>query len=268
MLHATCEAPEPVPVIHHAAITEPHRVARLLQDICQYEGEETTRIALQLAPLLFVRPGELRKARWEEVDLQSSQWRIPAQRMKGRIQHIVPLSAQALGWLDRLNRLTGHTELMFPTKNNAKRCMSDNTLNKALRAMGYRHGQMTAHGFSTLASTLLSEHGWPEEVVERQLAHIDNNRVRAAYNHAQHLPMRAVMMQAWADYLDDLRANQLTSGALVFDRDAFARADNFDPSVQFNSLKSMIEARRAGGRTGTKFPRTRNVKQRRTLLKD
>jgi len=203
-------------VVHHAAITDPRRVARLLRDISRYEGEETTRIALQLAPLLFVRPGELRKARWEEIDEQSAQWRIPAQRMKGRILHIVPLSAQALDWIARLSRLTEHTELLFPTKIDSKRCMSDNTLNKALRAMGYRHGQMTAHGFRALASTLLSEHGWPEEVVERQLAHVDRNKVRAAYNHAQHLPLRAVMMQTWADYLDDLRSDRFTTRVLVF----------------------------------------------------
>lgn len=207
---------EPVPVIHHAAITDPRQVARLLRDISQYDGEETTRIALQLAPLLFVRPGELRKARWEEIDEKSAQWRIPPQRMKGRILHIVPLSAQALEWIARLSHLTGHTELLFPTKIDATRCMSDNTLNKALRAMGYRHGQMTAHGFRTLASTLLSEHGWPEEVIERQLAHVDRNKVRAAYNHAQHLPLRTVMMQAWADYLDCLRANVFTTQALDF----------------------------------------------------
>jgi integrase len=207
---------EPVPVVHHAAITDPRRVARLLRDIGRYEGEETTRIALQLAPLLFVRPGELRKARWEEIDVQSAQWRIPAQRMKGRILHIVPLSAQALVWIARLSRLTGHTQLLFPAKIDSKRCMSDNTLNKALRAMGYHHGQMTAHGFRTLASTLLSEHGWPEEVVERQLAHVDRNKVRAAYNHAQHLPLRAVMMQTWADYLDDLRSDRFTTRVLVF----------------------------------------------------
>jgi integrase len=203
-------------VIHHAAITDPHRIARLLRDINQYHGEETTRIALQLAPLLFVRPGELRKARWEEIDEESAQWRIPAQRMKGRNLHIAPLSAQALERIARLRHLTGHTELLFPTKIDAMRCMSDNTLNKALRSMGYRHEQMTAHGFRTLASTLLSEHGWPEEVVERQLAHIDRNKVRAAYNHAQHLPLRAVMMQAWADYLDCLRANVFTTHALDF----------------------------------------------------
>jgi integrase len=212
---------EPVPAIHHAAVTDPHRVARLLQDIDQYHGSETTRIALQLAPLLFVRPGELRKARWEEIDVHSARWRIPAQRMKGRILHIVPLSTQALSQLARLHQLTGHSEFLFPAKINAKRCMSDNTLNKALRAMGYRHEQMTVHGFRTLASTLLSEHGWPEEVVERQMAHIDSNRVRAAYNHAQHLPLRAVMMQAWAEYLDDLRENQFSTHVLKVHRCPF-----------------------------------------------
>lgn len=207
---------EAVPVIHHAAITDPHRVARLLRDINRYQGNETTRIALQLAPLLFARPGELRKARWEEFDEQSAQWRIPAQRMKARIIHLVPLSAQALARIGRLRQLTGHTEFLFPAKTDANRCMSDNTINKALRAMGYRHEQMTAHGFRTLASTLLSEHGWPEEVVERQLAHIDRNKVRAAYNHAQHLPLRAVMMQAWADYLDNLQANAFSTQVLNF----------------------------------------------------
>jgi integrase len=207
---------EAVPVAHHAGITDPQRVARLLRDINRYHGNETTRIALQLAPLLFARPGELRKARWGEFDEQSAQWRIPAQRIKGRIIHLVPLSAQALARIGRLRQLTGHTEFLFPAKIDPKRCMSDNTLNKALRAMGYRQEQMTAHGFRTLASTLLSEHGWPEEVVERQLAHVDRNQVRAAYNHAQHLPLRAVMMQAWANYLDDLQANAFSTQVLNF----------------------------------------------------
>jgi integrase len=134
----------------------------LLRDINQYHDEETTRIVLQLAPLLFASPASCERHAWEEIDEESAQWGMPTQRMKGHIIHIVPLSAQALEQIARLRHLTGHTKLMFPTTFNAIRCMSDNALNKALRSMGYRHEQ-TAHGFRTLASTLLSEYVGPRK---------------------------------------------------------------------------------------------------------
>ncbi len=158
------------------------------------------------SPLLFVRPGELRKAEWTEFNLDAAEWRIPAERMKMREQHIVPLSTQGVAILRELHALTGSRRYVFPGARTNGRPMSENTVNAGLRRLGYAKDEMTGHGFRSIASTLLNEHGWHRDAIERQLAHAERNNVRAAYNFAEHLPERRKMMQAWADYLDGLRA--------------------------------------------------------------
>lgn len=196
----------PVVSTARAAITEPAKVGKLLRAIDVYEGSLVTKCALRLAPLVFVRPGELRKAEWAEMDLDNAQWRIPAARMKMREEHIVPLSTQAAAILRELQPLTGRGRYVFPSHRSTMRTMSENTVNAALRYMGFDKDTMTGHGFRAMASTRLNELGWAPDVIERQLAHAERNKVRAAYNRAQYLDERTRMMQAWADYLDGLRA--------------------------------------------------------------
>ena len=192
--------------VHHASITEPQGVAALLHSIDGYRGSNVTRYALQLAPLVFVRPGELRKAEWSEMDLVASEWRIPAERMKMRSKHIVPLSTQAAAVLRALQPLTGKGRYVFPGARSRDRPMSENTVNGALRRLGWSGAEMTGHGFRSMASTLLNEQGWNRDAIERQLAHSERNSIRAAYNFAEHLPERRRMMQAWSDYLDTLKS--------------------------------------------------------------
>ena len=189
---------------HHASITDPMRVGELMRAIDGYRGSLVTKCALRLAPLVFVRPGELRKAEWIEFDLDGAEWRIPAARMKAREQHIVPLAKQAVAILRELHGLTGEKQHVFPGVRTNGRAMSENTVNAALRRLGYAKDEMTGHGFRSMASTLLNEQGWHRDAIERQLAHAERNNVRAAYNFAEHLPERRKMMQAWADYLDKL----------------------------------------------------------------
>jgi len=153
-----------------------------------------------------VRPGELRRAEWSEIDLEAAEWRIPAAKMKMREAHTVPLSRQAVAILRELHPLTGRGQYVFSGARSADRPMSENTVNAALRRLGYDKDTMTGHGFRSLASTILHEQGWPSDIIERQLAHAERNKIKAAYNRAQHLPERRRMMQAWADYLDGLRA--------------------------------------------------------------
>lgn len=188
-----------------AAVTEPKEVGKLLRALHAYKGRFVTACALKLAPLLFVRPGELRGAEWSEIDLAAGEWRIPAERMKMRQEHIVPLSRQALDVLHELHALTGSRRFVFPSVRTSDQPMSENTITGALRRMGYSGKEMTAHGFRALASTRLNEMGFPVDHIERQLAHAPRDRVRAAYNRAQHLAERKKMMQTWADYLDALR---------------------------------------------------------------
>ncbi|MFO1205498.1 MAG: tyrosine-type recombinase/integrase [Burkholderiales bacterium] len=195
----------PVNVRHHASLTDPRDVAGLLRAIDGYAGSFVVRCALRLAPLVFVRPGELRHAEWCEFDLAKSEWRIPAAKMKMREQHLVPLSEQAVAILREIEPLTGSGRYVFPSRRTTAQPISENTLNAALRYLGYDHGMMTSHGFRSTASTLLHELGYPHAVIERQLAHAERNRVSAAYNFAEHLPERRTMMQAWSDYLDALR---------------------------------------------------------------
>ena len=191
---------------HHASIRSPREVGALMRAIDGYDGRLLTKFALRLAPLLFVRPGELRHATWGEFDFEQREWRIPAGRMKARQPHIVPLSRQALAILQELKALTGRNCLLFPGERSSERPMSDNTLNGALRRLGYSRDQITAHGFRAMASTLLNELGWNGDAIERQLAHGERKGSRAVYNYAQYLPERERIMQAWADYLDHLRS--------------------------------------------------------------
>jgi integrase len=181
-------------------------VGELLRAIDGYVGDPATVAALKLAPLVFVRPGELRGAEWREFDLEAAEWRIPRERMKMGERHIVPLSRQALVILRGLQPLTGRGRLLFPSLRSRERPISENTLGAALRRLGYSKDEMTAHGFRSVASTLLNEQGFSPDVIELQLAHAERNKVRAAYNRAQRLDERRKMMQAWADYLDGLKA--------------------------------------------------------------
>lgn len=191
---------------HHAAITDPAKVGELMRAIDGFSGGLVVASALKFAPLVFVRPGELRKAEWSEFDLDNAEWRIPAERMKMRATHIVPLSAQVVAILRDLQPLTGHSRYVFPSIRSPRDPMSENTVTAALRRLGYTGDEMTGHGFRSMASTMLHEQGWNTDVIERQLAHAERNRVKAAYNHAEYLPERRKMMQAWADHLDTLRA--------------------------------------------------------------
>ena len=192
-------------VTHHAAITEPLKLGDLLRALHAYRGGFVVASALKLAPLLFVRPGELRDAEWSEIDLDAATWCIPAHKMKMRASHIVPLSSQAVAILRELQALTGRGQYVFPSPRTSGRPMSENAVTAALRALGYDGDTMTAHGFRSTASTLLHEQGYPSDVIERQLAHKEGNAVKDAYDRAQHLPERIAMMQAWSDYLDALR---------------------------------------------------------------
>jgi integrase len=197
----------PVVTRSHASITEPARVGELLRAIDGYEGQPATHAALKLSPLLFVRPGELRAADWSEFDLVQAEWRIPGPRMKMKEPHLVPLATQAIVILSELHALTGPQGLVFPSLRSAQRPLSNNTINAALRRLGYTTDDMTAHGFRSMASTLLNEQGWHPDLIELQLAHSERNRTRAVYNKAQRLAERRKMMQTWADYLDGLKVS-------------------------------------------------------------
>ena len=191
---------------HFATITDPKEIGELLRAIDGYQGSLITRCALQLAPLVFVRPGELRHAEWREISLNNAEWRLPPAKMKMRRDHIVPLSRQALSILEELNPLTSSGTYIFPSVRSVARPMSENTINGALRRLGYSKAEMTGHGFRSMASTVLNEHNWNRDAIERQLAHVEGNSVRAAYNYAEHLEERRRMMQWWADYLDGLKS--------------------------------------------------------------
>ena len=207
------DALKPVQVEHMPAITDPKRVGELLRAIEGYEGMPVTRAALQLAPLLFVRPGELRKAEWSEFDLDAGEWRIPAERMKrskqdkaNGVPHLVPLPTQATAILSDLHPLTGHGRYVFPSARTGERPMSDNAVLSALRRMGFPKDEMTGHGFRAMARTMLAERlGVDESVIEAQLAHAVSGALGRAYNRTQFAEQRRSMMQAWAGYLDQLR---------------------------------------------------------------
>lgn len=202
---------KPVAVKNRSAITMPSQIGELLRRIHAYHGQPATEAALKLAPLLFVRPGELRRAEWSELHLDGKkpEWRIPPAKMKMRDEHLVPLSTQAVEILRDLEPITGGGgRYVFPSIRGADRPISENTVNLALRAMGYTGDEMTGHGFRAMASTLLNEQGFAPDVIELQLAHKERDVVRAAYNRATRLDERRKMMQAWADYLDELRVGK------------------------------------------------------------
>lgn len=193
-------------VTHYAAITDAKRVGDLLRAIDDYDGSGVTKLALQLAPHVFVRPGELRKADWSEIDLDGTIWAIPVGRTKMRKPHQVPLSRQAVALFRELHSATGETGFVFPSIRTRTRPMSENTLNGALRRLGYGSDEMTAHGFRAMASTLLNESGkWNPDAIERALAHGDSDKVRAAYHRGAHWDERVAMAQWWSDHLDMLR---------------------------------------------------------------
>lgn len=179
-------------------------VPELLRKIEAYQGSAYTRLAMKLMAYTFVRTGELIGARWEEFDLEAAEWRIPAERMKMRTPHIVPLAPQAVEVLQALQTVSGGRTLLFPGERDHERPMSNNTILAALKRMGYA-GRMTGHGFRGLASTILHEQGYPHHVIELQLAHQERNQVSAAYNHATYIRERRAMMTAWAAHLDKLR---------------------------------------------------------------
>lgn len=190
-------------VRHRAAIIDPKQVGQLLRDIYAYQGTYVVQMALRLSPLLFQRPGEIRQMLWDDVDLVAKEWRPYIS--KTDFHHIVPLSRQALEILEAIQPLTGGGQYVFPSSRGDGRPMSDNTIRTALITLGYDSTIQTAHGFRTIASTLLNEQGWSPDAIERQLAHAPRDQVRAAYNRAQYLDERRRMMQSWADYLDRLK---------------------------------------------------------------
>jgi integrase len=194
-------------VSHRPAIVDPAGIGALLRAIDGFDGQTTTRAALRLAAYVFVRPGELRHAEWEEFDLNAAVWSLPAEKMKMRRPHRVPLARQSLAILRELQEITGSGRWLFPSVRAFTRPISENTLNAALRRLGYGSEEMCTHGFRSTASTRLNEMGrWNPDAIERQLAHQEANTVRRAYTHgAEYWSERVLMMQAWADYLDSLR---------------------------------------------------------------
>jgi integrase len=191
---------------HFAAITDPKKAGELLRSIFAYEGHQYTIAALKLSPLVFVRPGELRTAEWAEIDLDAAEWRIPGSKMKMKVDHLVPLSTQAVDILCSVQPLTGHGRYVFPGLRTGERPMSENTLNAALRGMGYAEDVHSAHGFRAMARTIMDEVlGERVDLIEHQLAHAVKDPNGRAYNRTAHMPARREMMQRWSDYLDKLR---------------------------------------------------------------
>ena len=199
----------PVATTNFSAITDPKRIGELLRAIDGYDGQPSVEFALRLAPYVFVRPGELRGAEWREFSLDGKEpeWRIAAERMKMGREHLVPLAKQVVVLLRQLRALTGDGNLLFPGLRTPSRPISNNAINAALRRMDFGQEEMTAHGFRSMASTRLNEMNFPPDVIELQLAHAEKSDTRSAYNRALRIPERRKMMQAWADYLDQLRTN-------------------------------------------------------------
>lgn len=192
--------------VHRAAITDPKALGQLMREIDVFEGQATTRIGLQLLAILAQRPGEIRHAKWAEFDFTEKVWAIPAAKMKMRRDHNVPLPAQALELLDELRRMNGNGEYLFPSMRTWKRPMSENTLNAALRRMGYSGEEMTAHGFRASFSTLANESGlWHPDAIERALAHVEKNEVRRAYARGEHWEERVKLAEWWTDFLSNAK---------------------------------------------------------------
>jgi integrase len=190
----------PVVKTHHAYLKATD-LPEFLKKLGAYDGNPQTKLAVKFLLLTFVRTGELRGSTWEEFDFKKAEWRIPPERMKMKEMHIVPLSKQVLEILEEMKLHSGQRSYVFPNQHKPSGPMSENTVLYALYRMGY-HSRATGHGFRATASTILNEHGFRTDVIERQLAHGERNAVRAAYNHAEYLPERRDMMQWWADYLD------------------------------------------------------------------
>lgn len=197
---------------HHSAILDPEAVGELLRSIDAYSGHLITRLAMKVSPHVMARPGEIRQAQWSEFDFEKAVWKIPAERMKMRRPHVVPLSRQVLAYLTELTALTGPDGFVFPAFHTSRRPLSENTINQAFRRMGYAVGEVTAHGLRTTASTLLNESGkWSPDAIERSLAHVDADSVRGTYNRGLYWEERVAMHQWWSNYLDELR-NRETIG--------------------------------------------------------
>ncbi|MDB5713042.1 MAG: integrase [Sphingomonadales bacterium] len=193
-------------VKHHAALLDPAAVGDLLRAIDNYSGHLVTRIALRVSPHLMARPGELRQAKWCEFDLPNAVWKIPAERMKMRKPHTVPLSRQVKADFEKLFALTGPTGFVFPAFHTSLRPLSENTINQCFRRMGYAVGEITAHGLRSTASTLLNESGkWSADAIERSLAHADQDAIRGIYNRGRYWEERVAMHQWWSDYLGSLK---------------------------------------------------------------
>jgi len=197
---------KPIQKDHHSAITEPIKIGALLRAIDEYDGSSVVKTALRLAPLFFVRPGELRNAEWNEVDFERGLWTIPAEKMKMKQSHLVPLSNQSISILRELNPVTSRSTYLFPSHRSNTRPLSNNAINAALRRMGYGKEEMTGHGFRAMARTLLDEVLHVRlDYIEHQLAHAVRDPLGRAYNRTTHLEERKKMMQLWADYLDQLK---------------------------------------------------------------
>lgn len=192
--------------LNYAAITEPAQIGLLMRSIEEYP-HIIVKIAMKLSAHCFCRPGEIRKAEWSEISFENNLWVIPSEKMKKRRDHIVPLSKQVIRMLEDLKKETGSSKWLFPSARGDGRPMSDGTVRIALRSMGYPKEQMTAHGFRSMASTILNFYEWPKDIVESQLAHIDTT-VRGVYNRSLYLPQRKIMMQWWSDTLDALQNNK------------------------------------------------------------
>jgi integrase len=195
-----------------ASLTNPNDVGGLLRAIDSYSGNRIVTAALKMAPYVFVRPGELRHAEWAEINFELAEWRIPAEKMKMKQIHIVPLAHQVIDILEEVQPYTGGGRYLFPGMRSNKKPISDVTLLAGLRRLGFSKGEMTVHGFRSIASTMLNELGYNRDWIERQLAHSEHG-VRAAYNYAEYLPERRKMMQSWADHLDSLRAKTIKRNA-------------------------------------------------------
>jgi integrase len=191
------------PKVQHAKPLARSDIPAFMKALEAYGGYRTTNIAMRLLMLTFVRTSELRGAEWTEFDLFRGEWRIPAERMKMREPHIVPLSAQAVELLRELHTLTGGQRFLFPNYRRPKTCMTATTLNRAIERMGYG-GKFSGHGFRATASTMLNELGYRSDLIERQLAHAERSKVRASYNQAEYMPERVAMMQAWASLIDEM----------------------------------------------------------------
>ena len=198
----------PVKTTHHKAIITPDEIGCMLRDLEYSKSRPVTTFALKIMPYVFVRSGELRSARWDEIDFETRTWTIPAERMKMRKDHVVPLETQVVELFEDLKFFSGDGELCFPSTMSKTRCLTDVGLLNALRRLGYGRDEMCIHGFRGMASTILNEKGYRSDAIEAQLAHADKSQVRAAYNRAEYLDERRQMMQEYADYLDSLKAAQ------------------------------------------------------------